>query len=53
MGSAEGMTQAEMEKRWPALQAAAASETMSLQSPDGERSRGIDQATGPRPAPCC
>jgi probable phosphoglycerate mutase len=36
MGSAEGMTQAEMEKRWPALQAAAASETMSLQSPDGE-----------------
>jgi len=36
MGSAEGMTQAEMERRWPALQAAAASETMSLQSPDGE-----------------
>ena len=36
MGSAEGMTQAEMEKRWPMAEAALASETMSLQSPDGE-----------------
>jgi broad specificity phosphatase PhoE len=36
MGSAEGMTQAEMEQRWPASQADPASETMSLQSPDGE-----------------
>jgi broad specificity phosphatase PhoE len=36
MGSAEGMTQAEIEKRWPAPNAASASEPMSLQSPDGE-----------------
>ena len=36
MGSAEGMTQAEMEQRWPAPKAFPASETMSLQSPDGE-----------------
>src|SRR6266542_2117883 len=36
MGSAEGMTQAEMEKRWPGPQAVSASEAMSLQSPDGE-----------------
>ena len=36
MGSAEGMTQAEMEQRWPALKAIPASETMSFQSPDGE-----------------
>ena len=36
MGSAEGMTQAEVEKRWPVPQAASASETMPLQSPDGE-----------------
>ena len=36
MGSAEGMMQAEMENRWPMAEAASVSETMSLQSPDGE-----------------
>ncbi len=36
MGSAEGMTQTEMEKRWPVPQVVAENETMSLQSPDGE-----------------
>jgi broad specificity phosphatase PhoE len=36
MGSAEGMTQAEMEQRWPVQQAASANDTMSLQSPVGE-----------------
>jgi probable phosphoglycerate mutase len=36
MGSAEGMTQAEMENRWPMAEATSVSETMSLQSPDGE-----------------
>ena len=36
MGSAEGMTQAEMEQRWPAPKASPMSETMSLYSPDGE-----------------
>ena len=36
MGSAEGMTQAEMENRGPMAEATSVSETMSLQSPDGE-----------------
>lgn len=36
MGSAEGMTQTDMEKRWPVPQAVAENETMSLESPDGE-----------------
>ena len=41
MGSAEGMTQAEFEQRWPVPQAAPASETMPLQSPDGENLEAI------------
>jgi probable phosphoglycerate mutase len=36
MGSAEGMTQAEMETRWPGSCVVSSSETMSVQSPDGE-----------------
>ena len=36
MGSAERMTQAEMENCWPMSEAPLASETMSLQSHDGE-----------------
>jgi broad specificity phosphatase PhoE len=36
MGSAEGMTQVEFEKRWPLARAAASNTPMSAQSPDGE-----------------
>ena len=36
MGSAEGMTQAEVEKRWPVSAANSTMKTMSLWSPDGE-----------------
>jgi len=36
MGSAEGMRQAEMEKRWPTSCTEPAGESISLQSPDGE-----------------
>jgi broad specificity phosphatase PhoE len=43
MGSAEGMTQAEMEKRWPAPQAASANGAMSFQSPDGENLKALAQ----------
>jgi broad specificity phosphatase PhoE len=46
MGSAEGMTQAEMEKRWPVPQASTASETMSLLSPDGEDLEALAERLG-------
>lgn len=36
MGSAEGLTQAEVEKRWTVPEADSISRTMSLWSPDGE-----------------
>jgi probable phosphoglycerate mutase len=36
MGSAEGMTQEEVERRWPGAQAVSKNESMWLQSPDGE-----------------
>jgi len=36
MGSAEGMTEAEMRERWPGAKTASAHESMTLQSPDGE-----------------
>ena len=49
MGSAEGMTQAEMEQRWPAPRAVPTSETMSLQSPDGET---IGHWPNDWPVPC-
>ncbi len=36
MGSAEGMTQAEIERRSPVPNAASSSESLSVQSPNGE-----------------
>src|SRR5579872_572266 len=36
MGSAEGMTEHEMSKRWPQRQLLSASDSLSFESPDGE-----------------
>jgi broad specificity phosphatase PhoE len=42
MGSAEGMTQSDMEQRWPALKAIPASETMSLKAtPNNYRVKAV------------
>jgi broad specificity phosphatase PhoE len=46
MGSAEGMTQAEVERRWSASRVALESGTMLLRSPDGEKLEALANRLG-------
>jgi broad specificity phosphatase PhoE len=43
MGSAEGMTEDEMSVRWPRRQAISATDSLSLESPDGEHLNALSK----------
>jgi probable phosphoglycerate mutase len=46
MGSAEGMTEAEMGERWPGRVQKLAADALSFEAPDGESLRGLAERTG-------